>query len=257
MTGARPDYHFEEAATREELDSRAPFLVEKGWKPIGTPRQIQLNFPSGRQELRFSQAFVRPALFPICERIREVLSPAFGILSGPAKRSEHVVHFYEQEDVLLNSLETFVLHGLMAGEGVVLIALPGHRTAVEFRLAAHGLNLGKLITNGQLVLMDAATTLSSFMRDGMPDEFLFEEKIGSLFKRVRERYPTVRAFGEMVGILWEQDQRAATIRLEEFWQAYCRREGLMLYCAYRRAAFAAEPASMGRISAQHTSVIEA
>jgi hypothetical protein len=257
MTGARPDYHFEEAVTRKELDSKTPFLVRQGWKPVGVPRQIQLNFPSGRHEVRFSQAYVRPALFPACERINQALPSAFAVLQGPVKPCEHLVHFYDEEAVFLNSLETFILHGLMAGEAVVVIALPGHRTSLEFRLAGHGLNLAKLTDNEQLLLLDAQTTLSSFLRDGLPSEMLFEEKLGGLLARVRARHQTVRAFGEMVGILWEQGNRAATIRLEELWHAYCRREGLMLYCAYRRAAFAAEPEAMGHICANHSRVIEA
>jgi hypothetical protein len=257
MTGARPDYHFEEAATREELDTRTPFLVEKGWKPVGSPRQIQLNFPSGRQEMRFSQAFVRPALLPVCQRIGQSLPPAFSILTGPVKPCEHLVHFYDEESVLLNSLETFILHGLMAGEGVVVIALPGHRTSLEFRLAGHGLNLDKLVRSEQLVMLDAETTLASFMHAGMPSEMLFEEKLGGLLNRVRAHHHTVRAFGEMVGILWQQGNKAATLRLEKLWHAYCSRERLMLYCAYPRAAFASEREALEKICATHSRVIEA
>jgi hypothetical protein len=257
MTGARPDYHFEEAMTREELDSKTPFLVDEGWKPVGSPRQIALNFPSGRQELRFSQAYVRPALFPVCQRIDGVLPRAYGVLNGPQKPCEHLVHFFQDTTVFLNSLESFILHGLMAGDGVVVIARPGHRRSLEFRLAAHGLNLEKLATNEQLVLLDAESTLASFMRDGMPDEVAFEQTLGGLLNQVRSRHQAVRAFGEMVGLLWEQENRAATFRLEELWHDYCRRERLMLYCAYPSAAFAADAASRERICTLHSHCIEA
>src|SRR5690349_1542111 len=108
MTGSRPDYHFDEAHTREELESQSGQLISAGWKAAGEPRQFELNFPSGRREFRFSQAYVRPALFPACERIRRVLPETFSVLSEPAKRCEHLVHFYDEEVTLLNSLEAFI-----------------------------------------------------------------------------------------------------------------------------------------------------
>ena len=236
MTGSRPDYHFDEAHTREELKSQADQLLSAGWKLAGEPRQFELNFPSGRREFRFSQAYVRPALFPACE---------------------HLVHFYDEEVTLLNSLEAFILRGLMEGEAVVVIALPSHRTALEFRLAGHGLNLAKLEATDQLLLVDAQATLSTFMRDGMPSETLFEENVGGLVARLRARHHAVRAFGEMVGILWAAGNEAATVRLEELWHRYCKREGLMLYCAYPDAAFAMHPEARQRICASHSCVIEA
>ena len=257
MTGSRPDYHFEEGISRTELDAKSPKLREAGWKAVGEPRQVELNFPSGRREMRFSQVYVRPVLFPICERIRTSLPPALSVLGMPIKPCEHLVHFYENERVFLNSLETFILRGLMDGEAVVVIALPAHRTALEFRLAGHGLNVSKLTATEQLVMLDADETLRAFMRDGMPSEFLFEEVLGKLVIRLRAGQRTVRAFGEMVGILWEEGNRAATQRLEEIWHRFCQRDGLVLYCAYRQAAFAAEPESQRQICAAHSRLIEA
>ncbi len=257
MTGSRPDYHFEEAISREELEAKAPELKGAGWKTVGEPRQFELNFPSGRREIRFSQAYVRPVLFPICERLRNSLPAGFGVLADPIKPCEHFVHFYDNELVFLNSLETFILRGLMDGEAVVVIALPSHRTALEFRLAGHGLNLAKLIASEQLVLLDARETLHTFMWDGLPSEPLFEEVLGKLVRRLRSGHRTVRAFGEMVGILWEQGNRAATLRLEEIWHRFCQREGLVLYCAYREETFASEPESRRRICGSHSHLIEA
>lgn len=257
MTGSRPDYHFDEAHTREELESQADGLIIAGWKPTGEPRQVELNFPSGRREFRFSQAYVRPALLTACTRVRRELPANFSVLAEPAKACEHLVHFYDQEVTLLNSLEAFILRGLMEGEAVVVIALPSHRTALEFRLAGHGLNLAKLEASDQLLLVDAQATLSAFLRDGMPSETLFEETLGRVIARVRARHHVVRAFGEMVGILWTEGNEAATIRLEELWHRYCKREGLMLYCAYPEAAFATHPEARRLICASHSCVIEA
>jgi len=257
MTGTRPDYHFEEAASLEELDAKSPKLTEAGWKAVGEPRKFELNFSSGRQELRFSQAYVRPALLPICERIRQQLPPVLSGLGNPLKRCEHIVHFYGDDTVFLNALESFILRGLMDGEAVVVIALPSHRTALECRLAGHGLNLATLATTEQLVLLDARETLDTFLRDGLPSETLFHEILGKLVARLRAGHRTVRAFGEMVGILWEQGNRAATLQLEEIWHRFCQAEGLVLYCAYRGTAFAAESEARRQIGEVHSQLIEA
>jgi hypothetical protein len=91
----------------------------------------------------------------------------------------------------------------------------------------------------------------------MPSEVLFEQVIGGLVTQLRDRHRTVRAFGEMVGILWADGNRAATLRLEELWHQYCQREGLVLYCAYRRDAFASEAGAMQQICAAHSRLIEA
>lgn len=257
MTGSRPDYYFDEARSREELEVQAGGLIQDGWKPAGDPRKVELSFPSGRREFRFSQAYIRPALFPACERIRRELPPGFAVLAEPSRAREHLVHFYDRELILMNSLEAFVLRGLMEGEAVVIIALPSHRATLEARLVGHGLNLPKLEETDQLLLVDAQAALSSFLRDGMPNEALFEEHLGGLLARVRARHRTVRAFGEMVGILWMQGNESATIHLEELWHRHCEREGLMLYCAYADASFAAHPEARQCICASHSRVIEA
>jgi hypothetical protein len=256
MIGAKPAYHFEEAASPEELEASTASLTRKGWKPAGAPRQFELNFASGRHEVRFSQAFVRPALFPICERVRAALPPRFEVLAAP-KRCDHLVHFYDDETLLLDSLESFILEGLMAGEAVVVIALPAHRQALEFRLAGHGIDLAELAASQQLLLVDAQATLTSLLRDGMPSEILFEEILGGLLVRLRIRYRAVRAFGEMVGLLWQDGNRTATHRFEKLWHAYCQRQGLVLYCAYPHGAFATEPGARRHICESHSQVIEA
>jgi hypothetical protein len=47
----------------------------------------------------------------------------------------------------------------------------------------------------------------------------------------------VRAFGEMVALLWERGDQAATVRLEHLWNDFCRMQTLLLLCAYPRRGF--------------------
>ncbi len=257
MAGTRLAYHFEQAHSREALEAKSLLLARQGWKPASAPRQVEVNFPDGRLLLQFSQAYVRPMLLPICERIQATLPGQFTALCGPIKPGEHLVHFYDDSTVFLSSLEAFILQGLQAGEAVLVIARSEHRTALEFRLTAHGLDLEGLEADQQLLFLDAQTTLASFLRDGLPSEILFEEVLGRLIARLHARHRVVRAFGEMVHILWQDGNAAATHRLEELWHRYCQREGLVLYCAYPRSAFATEAEALQRICASHSQVLEA
>jgi hypothetical protein len=49
---------------------------------------------------------------------------------------------------------------------------------------------------------------------------------------VRARYPTIRAFGEMVDILWQRGHRVGAQHLEALWNESLRSQGFSLYCAY-------------------------
>jgi hypothetical protein len=44
----------------------------------------------------------------------------------------------------------------------------------------------------------------------------------------------MRAFGEMVALLWAQGHNAATLRLEQLWNELIGQEALALFCAYPR-----------------------
>ena len=47
----------------------------------------------------------------------------------------------------------------------------------------------------------------------------------------------VRAFGEMVAVLWARGDQAATVRLEHLWHNLCQRHEFSLFCTYPKAGF--------------------
>src|SRR5207249_5058658 len=90
------------------------------------------------------------------------------------------------------------------------------------------------LREGRLVSLEAAATLERFMRGEQPDRNLFETVIGGVLREVRARASSgkVRAFGEMVGVLWAEGNRPAAIRVEEFWNDLMRGNGFSLFCGY-------------------------
>jgi PAS domain S-box-containing protein len=145
---------------------------------------------------------------------------------------EHIAQLYSSDTVLIESLRIFTTHGLSRREAVFLVLTPPHRDLLLQRLAADGLDVGRLQDEGQLLVRDAATLLASITRDGMPDDTLFATNVGEVIEQARSGGTRkVRVFGEMVNLLWRSNTPAA-IRLEELWNDLLARSELSLFCAY-------------------------
>ena len=145
---------------------------------------------------------------------------------------EHIAQLYSHETVLVESLRMFTTHGLSRGEAVLLMLTPSHRDLLVHHLKADGFDVGGLQHDGQLLLLDAAKVLTSFMLDGMPDATLFRMSVGEIVERVKSRgNRRVRVFGEMVDLLWRSNQPAA-VSLEQMWSELIESFDLSLFCAY-------------------------
>jgi hypothetical protein len=156
---------------------------------------------------------------------------------GEIAPTEHVVQIYENDESFLITLEGFVMSGLHANECVILIATAEHRTALSDRLSKKELAVDKLIADDQLILLDAEDTLSRFMINGWPEPKLFEETIMKIIKRATDKNRPVRAFGEMVALLWAKGEKSATVHLEALWNRFCEIQTLCLFCAYPKNGF--------------------
>jgi signal transduction histidine kinase/ActR/RegA family two-component response regulator len=173
--------------------------------------------------------------------------------------SEHFVQFYETDLFLLNSLSGFIGAGLEAGDACIVVATKAHREALEEQLNARGLDVAAKSAAGQYVVLDAAETLSKFMVDGQPEPGRFTEVIGGLVAGLTADWPRVRAFGEMVALLWAEDNQDAAIRLEELWNNLQKSYSFSLFCAYPMNGFGGEKfvEPFGHVCAGHSSVIPA
>ncbi|MEP7049870.1 MAG: PAS domain S-box protein [Pseudomonadota bacterium] len=151
----------------------------------------------------------------------------------------HVVQFYEDDSFLCDTVARFLGLGLVSGEPVVVIATQSHWNAFTARLTASAFDAERACASGQLTFLDAAETLGKFMRDGMPDRTLFESVVGGLLGAIRSRQqaPRVRAFGEMVDLLWREGNPEAALLLEEMWNDLGASHPLNLLCAYVMANF--------------------
>jgi hypothetical protein len=175
---------------------------------------------------------------------------------GELAPGEHIAQFYENDAVLIDTLTGFVSAGLNTGESTIIIATPQHLQSLERYLVDTDVDLVGAILEDRYIALDAEAALASFMVKGWPDEERFAGLVSRLLERATVKNRRVRAFGEMVALLWARGEIAATVGLERLWQKVCQSQSFSLFCAYPKAGYTRElQASLDEICAAHSRVI--
>lgn len=159
------------------------------------------------------------------------------IFWGEIAPCDHVVQIYENDHIFLDALSGFAAGGFNSGDCVIIIATANHLKGLEERLLDYNFDLKTLIAEDRYIPLDAEEVLSKFMVDGWPDIRLFMQTISSLINRGTSKNRKVRAFGEMVAILWAQGLNGATVHLEYLWNKFCEQNSFCLFCAYPKTGF--------------------
>src|SRR5919109_3435466 len=123
-----------------------------------------------------------------------------------SSRPYHAVRFYDNEESLAKIVAEFLADGLTDGMPGIVVATPAQRAAIVRELGARGLDVVSLKQSDDLVLLDAADTLSSFMANAKLDARAFNASLCAVIARAcRGRTDcTVRIYGQMVDILWKE-----------------------------------------------------
>ena len=168
------------------------------------------------------------------------------------------MQFYESESFLCDQVAEFLTGGLSIGEGAVVIATEPHRTALIERLTARGFDVDAAVRDERFALLDAADILRTFMEGDEPDPERFNTVLGPVIDLVRENSPArrVRAYGEMVDLLWQSGKVQAASRLEDLWSSLAALHSFDLLCAYTMAGAYNQPSAstIARICKQHDAV---
>jgi hypothetical protein len=170
----------------------------------------------------------------------------------------HAVRFYRDSPSLCRIVADFLSDGLVSGEPAIVIATQEHAEGLTKSLGELSLDAARLESTGELLLLDANQTLASFMVDGQPDGKLFTTALTRVIDKVCSKYPerTVRAYGEMVNVLWRDGRQDAAIRLETLWNELANSRSFSLLCGYSMGNFYKD-AAHAEICRQHTHVVEA
>jgi hypothetical protein len=151
-----------------------------------------------------------------------------------SKKHYHAVRFYNDESSLARTVARFMAEGIEDGQPGVVIATPAHTDSIVRELIACGMNVKELRESGELQLFDARKVLSSFMVGPNPDPVGFRTQIGDIIEKVcegREPCP-IRAYGEMVDLLWQDGNADGAIKLEMLWNGLASAYDFSLLCGY-------------------------
>jgi hypothetical protein len=178
------------------------------------------------------------------------------IFWGELAPVDHVVQIYENDDDFLDVLSGFIGGGINSGECVIIIATAGHLKALDTRLHNYGISVKTLIDDDRYIPLNAEEILSRFMVNDWPDEALFMQAVNSIIEKGNKKNRRIRAFGEMVALLWAQGLNGATIHLEYLWNKFCSNHEFCLFCAYPKSSFTQDiNESMTNICNCHTKMI--
>jgi hypothetical protein len=173
----------------------------------------------------------------------------------------HLVQLYGKDDLCLaKNVGRFLSEGMRQLDGLLVIATPTHTQAISRHLAEEAASAALAAErDGRLVFLDARETLDRLLVEGQPDKYRFESVVGRVLSEVlsRSRSGKVRAFGEMVSLLWADGHQEQARVLESLWNEHLAGSRCSLYCAYSIDLFGdgVDPAGLSAIVGAHSHLL--
>jgi len=218
-----------------------------------------------RQGGRFVGSGLSPDQFAMDEQSsdfrREEALPSF-LATAPEHARNHKVQFYPDDDSLLAGFTRFIEAALEGGNPVIVVATASHQKDILQRLQADAVDCAAAIERGRYIPLDVATTLSTFMVNGLPDPERFLKVASELVEKAASAGATsgehlrVAACGECAPTLWAQGKADAAIQLEHLWDNIARTCSVDILCGYVLSPLQGERDSQTyeRICAEHSAV---
>jgi len=169
-------------------------------------------------------------------------------MANPGTAAEHVVSFYRDEACIVDQVTAFIRDGLAQHEQVVAIATLSHWSAVAARLEQTGVNHGRAVAEGHLIVMDAEELFELIRVDGKISVDRFRELLTPLLTSGRK----TRVFGELVSLLAERGEAATAIAIETLGHEMSATLGVRILCGYQVHP-ALNPLIVRRIEGLHDS----
>ena len=172
---------------------------------------------------------------------------------------DHIVQLYQDQDFLSRAVCRFAGAALANGEGIILVPTPTHWNAIRPRLEAEGVDVEAARERGQLTVVDADEFLPRFLRDAMPDSPIFLGLAADVIAQARAggRYQKVRWWGEMVNVLWERGEVAASMNLEDLFDQLAKKHDIAIFCSFLMDNFNGEVHAhiLPRLGTNHSHLI--
>ena len=177
--------------------------------------------------------------------------PSGGVFTNPYTYAPHQpVTFFQGDGSLARLVAAFLTEGFAAGNPGIVVATGSQRTAIVRELTARSVDVESLQQGRDLLFLDAHQTLSAFMVDGYPDPRKFRELMYQTIESMclGRANCTVRIFGQMVDLLWQQGQQDAAIRLEVLLNQLAQTEAFSILSCYAVGNFYKDATQRVRVS---------
>jgi MEDS: MEthanogen/methylotroph, DcmR Sensory domain len=170
----------------------------------------------------------------------------------------HAVRFYKNTESLALVVAEFIAQGVATGQPSVLIATSSHSAAIERAIGALGIDIAALRAAHRFTVLDADAVLHEILVDGMPSAERFRAVMTPVIEEAAAKADgqPVRAYGEMVDVLWKAGRTLAATRLEILWNSLHNAHHFALLCGYAMGNFY-EDAAIDEICGHHTHVMSA
>jgi anti-sigma regulatory factor (Ser/Thr protein kinase) len=154
-------------------------------------------------------------------------------------RDDHLVYFYAADGELADRAGSYLREALDAGGVAIAIASEPHLAAIGDKLATIGADPEDAIGDGRLILLDGRATLDKLIVNGQVNREAFNREVGSVVRAAFQRHSVIRAYGEMVDLLWQDGDIPGAIALERVWNELMVEVPFKLLCAYCSTAVSA------------------
>lgn len=166
-------------------------------------------------------------------------------------RSGHSMQFYDRDDDLAADVAAFLAPAVRTHEAAIVIATAEHRQLFDDELARLGCDPAAARASGSLQVLDARTMLDSLLIGGRVVEKHFHQLVGPILLAAERSSSRVRAFAEMVDLLWRAGEVATAVELEQCWNRVLVNSRCHLHCAYAAPASDLHGVGAGWIRQQH------
>ena len=148
----------------------------------------------------------------------------------------HICDFFSDDTHLVTTVAAALRPAFALRHAVIVIATPQHLAAIDAQLDSFAA-LQAAKARGLYTPLDADDTLAKLSTAGRPDRRKFEHAVGTPVAEALARYGAVRAYGEMVSLLWMRGQPEAALELEDLWNELIGYHPVALLCGYAAQGF--------------------
>lgn len=168
---------------------------------------------------------------------------------------QHTAQLYSSAGFLGEAVGLFLAEGARRGEIGIVITTPEHDEVIRAGLRKQGIQPDELVAAGRLVMRDAVATLATVMKDGRLDHERVADEVNSLLQLGVRQNTSLRAYGEMVMLLWRGGNTVAAIELEQLWNKLIVGQRCAVLCGYHSETIAGSYPGFGDVCREHVQVL--